>query len=493
MSTQTANEISEGLRLLIPSDPAGVIVTARKALKDAKDDYERAAAAGVLVDAGEAAGDVTASTTGLVAIQRLVKKQPSDGNLRYMLGTAYSTIALLDKTPRPEWWEATRKLQIDQRRELWRAADSGIEAQNKAQAWINLGNNLERCGRWIEAFTAFMEALEVSPSHPVAAGWAACMLLRRGGAPGGPDWVPTAHHLAGIAKSNLEYAERIAPGSEKFFERLPTDRADEFVASKLSAFDTLDGFIVKYRLHLSMSLDPSHPDCWDSLSTPRLREAIDTPPEPPSLFAMFNTCKADYLLARKLAWDARNTDDDDVHHYTNTLDYAQYGLKSSLEILAMRSSFDLLDRIAVAANHYFGLGVEAKNVYFKSLWRQHVPGEPLLPGVESEIDAKNWGMLALVSLSDDFRDDGWLFGRQRFRNIATHRFLVSHWMMSGGWRDTPEIEHISQGDLEEITISALRIARSALLYLADAVSRREHRLHSSEGPSFELTLPRLGQ
>ena len=110
--------------------------------------------------------------------------------------------------------------------------------------------------------------------------------------------------------------------------------------------------------------------------------------------------------------------------------------------------------------------------------------------MKNEIDASNWSVLALVTLSDDFRDDGWLFGRQHLRNIATHRFVISHDMMTGNWRECDEVEHISSAELEEGTIAALRIARSALMYLADAVMRREGR--HPRGMSLPLSLPRLG-
>ena len=491
MTRESTHDLNERIRLAMASDPGAAIAEARTILKRSRDSHERSAVAGILVDAGELAEDKEATKTGMVTIQKLVKAAPSDGGLRYMLGTAYLALARHDKTPRPQWWEATRKLQIDTRRELWLAAESDIDASIRAQAWINLGNILDECGRWVEAYMAYMEALSASPGHPVAAGWAALMLQRRGGQPGGPNWLPTAHHLARIAQSNLKLVAVIAPGAEKYFAKLSTDRADDFVRPENAGLKGFDDFVLRNRLYLSMSLDASHPDCWDSLTTPKLTEAISTPSEPPLLFAMFNTCKADYLLARHLAWDARNADTDDFHHYVDTLDYARYGNKASLSNLAMRSALDVLDRVAVAANQYFGLGQEPKDVYFRSAWREAVAGEPLRSAAQTEIGEKNRGMLALVSLSDDFRNDGWLFGRQHLRNIATHRFLIIHEMLLGNWRDAKEIEHISVEDLEEATMAALRIARSALMYLSDAVVQCESR-RTPIGVNPSVMLPRLG-
>lgn len=488
MPKENPNELSERLRASIATDAVSVIAEARTLLKATKDPGRRRALAGVLVDAGVAAGDVVASKLGMTTIKRLLKTDASNSGLQYMLGTAELAMAGHDSTSRPEWWEATRKHQINARKHLWEAAESDLDAPTQAQAWINLGNNLDEGGRWVEAYEAYVLAMRVDFDNPIAAGHAALILNRRGGAPGGPDWQPLAHRLAKTAQSRREFVAWIAPGAEVQFEKLPIDRADEHHEPQtLTPYET---FVSTNRLHLSLALDASHPDCWDSLTCPDLTEPMASDNNPPALIAMFNACKADYLLARQLAWDANQVDDDDQHHYLNTLDYARYGSGPARSVLAMRSALDVLDRVGVMANQYFGVGEDPKNVHFRTAWREESKGRPLRTEVKNEIDASNWSVLALVTLSDDFRDDGWLFGRQHLRNIATHRFVISHDMMTGNWRECDEVEHISSAELEEGTIAALRIARSALMYLADAVMRREGR--HPRGMSLPLSLPRLG-
>jgi len=487
---ESPNEVSERLRVVLATDPTVAIAEARMALKSSRDDSMRAAVAGVLVDAGEAAGDREATKVGMTAIKGLLAKDPSNGGLRYMLGTAGLSMARHDKTPKPEWWEVTRKLQTDARRNLWEAAEAELHQAIRAQAWINLGNNLDEGGRWAEAYEAHTAAMRVDPGNPVAAGQAALLLHARGSSPGGPEWQPIAHRLARIAQSKHDQVAQIAPGAQVRYAALPTDRADEAVLPEQVHLSSYQRYVADNRLHLSMALDAMHPECWDSLDLPMLTEPMDIGSHPPPLFAMFNSCKADYLLARQLAWDGMQVDDDDQHHYTNTLDYACYGDGPSRTVLAMRSALDVLDRVAVMANSYFDIGQKPKDVYFRTAWREDSTGRPLRSVVADEIDSRNWGVLALATLAEDFRDDGWLFGRQRLRNIATHRFVISHSMMTGNWRDVSEIEHLSDVDLDASVISALRIARSALMYLVDAVARREHR--RPEGASLPLCLPRLG-
>ena len=280
MPKENPNELSERLRASIATDAVSVIAEARTLLKATKDPGRRRALAGVLVDAGVAAGDVVASKLGMTTIKRLLKTDASNSGLQYMLGTAELAMAGHDSTSRPEWWEATRKHQINARKHLWEAAESDLDAPTQAQAWINLGNNLDEGGRWVEAYEAYVLAMRVDFDNPIAAGHAALILNRRGGAPGGPDWQPLAHRLAKTAQSRREFVAWIAPGAEVQFEKLPIDRADEHHEPQtLTPYET---FVSTNRLHLSLALDASHPDCWDSLTCPDLTEpmASDNNPLP---------------------------------------------------------------------------------------------------------------------------------------------------------------------------------------------------------------------
>jgi hypothetical protein len=387
------------------------------------------------------------------------------------------------------WWESTRKLQINARRELWIATTSGTSTAMKAQAWINLGNDLDRCGRWIEAYTAYLNALDVSPDHPVASGWAAVMLNRYGRKSGNTNWRPLASRYARTAREHLDQVAAIAPGAELVFAKLPI--ASKFIAEseQTVSLGSYDRFVRENQLHLSMSLDAAHPDCWDSLHISRVSERDGLAVLPPPIFAMQNICKSNFLLARRLAWESSRNSVADSTSYVDTLDAAVYGHAASLEVLSLRSALDILDQVSAAANAYFGFGRVPSEVSFRTAWRKNSKGEPLFASAQHEIEQENYGMLALVSLADDFRDDGWLFGRKRLRNSATHRFVVVHSVEQDAYRDSPEIEHLSKRDLDNLVIESLQVARSALTYLVDAVNTREDRTPKGTHPL--VTLPPL--
>lgn len=487
-------EINAQLRAVLATDPIAAIALANTHLGQESNADCRAACAGLLVDAGVAAHDPGATRTGLAAILKLAKADSIDGRWKYMLGTAYLALAAHDPTPRPTWFEATHRHRLRARRHLWEAAVSDLPAEMRATAWINLGNDLSNSGRWIEAYTAYHEALRADPENPIAAGWVAVMLRRqlRGktGTPG--NWEPLAHHWARISQRDLPRVARTADGAELIFADLPTERADEVVLHPPAGLSAYEAFVYRERLYLFMAVDGTdHPDCWDSIGTPTLIESVTAPVEPTPLIAMINTCKADYLLARRLTFEAAQTDRSDAHHYTNTLDYAGYGQRSAMTLLAMRAALDVLDRIAVAANQYFDIGLRPSDVHFRSVWREQVTGQPLRLHVLREIEARNWGVLGLIGLADDLQGLGWLQGRQHLRNLATHRFVVAHDMLVGGWRECVEIEHMALPDLEDAALQSLRIARSGLLYFIGAVRMRENR-NRGDRLGTTIGLPRLG-
>ena len=158
--------------------------------------------------------------------------------------------------------------------------------------------------------------------------------------------------------------------------------------------------------------------------------------------------------------------------------------------LALRSALDLLDRVAVGANHYFGFGCPAKKVDFLTLWREQRRPQPLRSAVRAEIEAGNWSVLALVELADDIKDGGWLADRRALRNVATHRYLAIHDLTVGRHRCCEEIVHVELNHAQSIALSAFSLARAGLIYLIDAVSRREQRNHEHRSEAYvSIRLP----
>ena len=128
--------------------------------------------------------------------------------------------------------------------------------------------------------------------------------------------------------------------------------------------------MAKHRLALAPTiegLDLAMPR-WDSLRVESISEPIDTEYGVPPLFAMFNVLKSEYLTARFLAYSALSSEIPESGKYSDTLDYACYGIHTSLLTLSQRSCIDLLDKIAVATSEYLGLPGSSNAITFLKRW-----------------------------------------------------------------------------------------------------------------------------
>ena len=182
--------------------------------------------------------------------------------------------------------------------------------------------------------------------------------------------------------------------------------------------------------------------------------------------------------------------------FADTLDYAVYGPVASALVLAHRTALDLLDKVAVTANHYFAIGQVPRKVFFGSLWRQSgkkkAGASPLAPEVEKAIRAGAPALYALVELADDYEDEhGILRPQKALRNAGTHRFVVLHDLEDPAEsRQAPEIERREQERFVQEMLGALRAARAAVQMLTLAITQRERSLATeANGGRIGMLLP----
>ena len=209
--------------------------------------------------------------------------------------------------------------------------------------------------------------------------------------------------------------------------------------------------------------------------------------KPPPVFAMFNMLKGDYILARDLLWRAINKDAWPLTgRFGDTFDYAIYGPDVSAIVLAHRTALDLLDKIAVVANHYFDFGLASDKVYFGKIWRESpikATGErPLNKKVEEAIQGGACALYGLVELAEDYDSSaGILRFQKNIRNAGTHRFVVLHDFIDlAQIRQAPEIEHHRRDLFTKEALCALRVTRSAIQMLALSISQHEQVLRQGK-------------
>lgn len=486
----------EYLEELADTDPRAAIDLANRR----GNGLDTLAIAGVLIDAGTLTGDAKAIRRGISLAQRLRRQAHEDEAPRdvapYYEGNGFQSLANITQAPpapddyplRATWFETTRKDRLRARRAFAESGEIGDTTAGQ-QAWINLGNDLHLAGRYIEAYDCFVRALP----HPVAAGWATEALNHSA------EFNPTiasslrrkSSELALVAQAGASVvAEVVGEATVEHFASLSTSAEPPTDLESAERSD-YERFVEEHRLHLSIAADGVDPANWDHLPLPSYSVSIDeAKARSPELLAMFNVCKSDLLLARRLVFDGvDDADFADAALYGDTLDYARYGQQVSRLTLGLRSALDVLDKVGTAFNHHFRVGLEPKRVSFGSIWRDVDNGNELRPVVRDEIRAGNLSVLALVELSADLYEDGWLSGRRELRNIATHRFVVAHDTMSSPISSSPATTHIRMERLGQSAISAVRLGRSALCYLAEAISRYEDRNRLRATPALPLVFP----
>ncbi|WP_321800786.1 LA2681 family HEPN domain-containing protein [Burkholderia sp. BCC1988] len=484
-------EQSAYLNTLLNSDPAAAVKQAREMNLDIPEPERfnlMALRAAALVDGGVLTQQQDAIEEGL-ALYRVLHSRFPTADITYNL--ANGLVASTGNPPRgPNWLdhqERTRELRIEARQCFWKVAqDADAESALRTQAWTNLANQFSNSFRLGEAHDGWLTALEIDPENGVAASSAAHNLLWLYEQGGCSDLtrveavmlakIAHRHQDRVIQYSGAQAAEQIAAFASEFEDPPPrSTHTDPFIE-----------WVERERLTLAPAVELIDPTLGklDWLVLPGILErepgAIAMPPP---VFSMFNVLKSDFILARDLAWRAL---DEDVWPATgrfgDTLDYATYGPDVSALILAHRTALDLLDKIAVTANHYFELGQPPEKVYFGKLWRgspdKATCMRPLAEKVEAAIRGGARALYGLVELAEDYDSSaGILRSQKNLRNAGTHRFVVLHDFGDPAQsRQAPEIERHHRELFTQEAMRALRVARSAIQMLALSISQHEQDL-----------------
>lgn len=498
-------ECSAHLNTLLNSNPSEAVKLAREINLDLDTDERfnlMSLRAAILVDGGALTQQHDAIEEGLALFRDLHSSFPI-ADVTYNL--ANGLVAATGFPPRNANWlshqESTRERRAEARRCYWKVAQN-VDADStlRTQAWTNLANQFSNSYRLGEAQDGWLSALEIDPENGIAASSAARNLLwlyERGGC--SELTRIEALMLAKIADRHrdrvIQYAGARAAEQIAAFAR---ELADPPLRSPHK--NPFISWVECERLALAPAVELIDPTMGklDWLVLPGILEREPgAGGMPPPVFAMFNMLKSDFILARDLLWRAI---DENVWPTTgrfgDTLDYATYGPDASALILAHRTALDLLDKIAVAANHYFEFGMPPDKVYFGKLWRgrpdKATGVRPLDEKVEQAIRAGASALYGLVELADDyFSSAGILRSQKDLRNAGTHRFVVLHDLGDPGQsRQAPEIEHHRREPFTQEALRALRLARSAIQMLALSISQHEQGLaQRTAGPVGSLLVP----
>lgn len=391
-------------------------------------------------------------------------------------------------TRREEWQPELVAIRFDQRADLQRARmlfltigeAAGADNRTRSSAYCNLANDLDHAGRWAEAYDYYLRALEADATNGNAAGNLAQLLQGRMATGRG-----LIGHLAAVYDQYVVLAQSLRDGTAAFagdtvaqrWDALPLTGSAGHVEHGLDEGTPDDDYrrwVADHRLALSpavQGLGSEHAH-WDTAVIEMLFGETPEDVTPPILAEM-NVLKSDFLVSRRLAYEGYvgaiegpSQEASDSGYYVETYDYSLFGTKFSKLTLAQRSALDTLDKTAVVANEYFGLGDRPASVSFRKFWTTK-DGDLRLGLVKSP--GRGLAALALAELALDMEQGGCYSPAQALRNAGTHRIVHAAVADDTGVTlDSRSRIHVV--DLVDSTIAALQVTRSAYLYLIDLVA-----------------------
>lgn len=203
----------------------------------------------------------------------------------------------------------------------------------------------------------------------------------------------------------------------------------------------------------------------------------------PEIFSIFNDIKCNFALSRQLYYQSisseYNTTFQETAKCTDTLDYATYSVQTTALCIAQKIAYDILDKIAVSIALLFDLKSPEKAT-FSNLW--YLERKEQTDKIDNEIQKIILSNRSIFAIYDIHRDTkkinsneyGFMRSIKDLRNASTHRFTVIHDEHIRINRPDHKVSHhIHTIEMESLTLSTLKIARSAIIYLCDAINRNE--------------------
>jgi hypothetical protein len=370
-------------------------------------------------------------------------------------------------------WNWDQQEALEQIRSLRRAVRQpefeDLDAVRESQIFTNLASQLNSLGRFVEAVPMWTRALVYNPQFGMALGNRGLGLSEYGRALYDPGYRERfylfAHRDLSAALADradyagyedlhakADFAQRRA-SLEAIIDVSKVERAvcgdDDAMGStederRYRQWALAEGLFLNPLNDLGVHAIAAR----DVFGLPSFTTDLD---EPPTLVGLFNQMKQEYVSARWMLYEGTTADgphfsDRDVTLH-NTLDYPTYSVAVEKVKAAFRIAYSLFDKIAFFLNDYKKLGVNAKSVYFRSIW--YANQDARNGALRTEFaDLQNWPFRGLFYLAKDLYEPSLQATAEPdaqqlylIRNCLEHSYLKVHEMLLPGprednaWRD----------------------------------------------------------
>jgi len=492
-------ELNEKLYSLINANPIEAIKEAKniEPQDDLTPELVDMLKGSIFIDAGGFTHDPEVIEEGIKIFWKLFHDDTRRIDFAYNLANGLYALSKIYDNDEKHWFIKSHEWRKKSRQLYHYIGSTKSDNSICTQAMTNIGNIFLRSQRVLEAYDAYREALQYDPENGIAATGAAKILLHYINHNIGDTEL--LKHIAAnlIAQANDHKDKILRYGGSRALEELGDLLSLRLETKEIKNQNNLsdyEHFIAKNRLALSPTIEgvDSSIKKWDSLIIEFIIEKRDAEFGVPPIYAMFNTLKSEYLAARYLTYKALKTNLQDSGFYSDTLDYANYGIDTSLLVLAQKSCIDILDKIAIATSEYFDLPGDKRSIDFYNRWyiKDKHGINDWEDKIKTEIDRGNYALIALSELSEDFSEDGFLQVKKSLRNASTHRFVILHEGSVDNVRQSKYIEHYDQNDFSNELVTTLQVVRSALFYFVEMISINEYqKKNASNVVSVPLVVP----
>ncbi len=486
-------------------------------------DGEALALIAELIDGSFDASFERGAKRALFLLDELGKRPLSDKDgalVEYFRANAWAARSHIAKLRQSWSWESVERQ--EELLALSRAAIhpgfASLEKVRRCQILTNRANVLNTVGRSLDAIAGWDAALKIIPGFAMARGNRGYGLKTIAGmlVDNRERAIIALHAYDGLRATMANDAIYDAPDPTDaiaFFARAASELANVVDIDAVRAMQRLDAEKVgrsrqerAYRtwcLQNQLFLSPLNDlgaysaAAIDDWMLPPITEGLEDRPDaylPPPILGIFNQFKQEYASARFTLFEGLSSTN--VHFsdrgvtLTDTLDYPLYSLASERVRIAFRVAYSLLDKIAFVVDHYWKLEKNPARISFKNVWM--VEGKSrLLPQFEARENLPLRGLFWLSKelFDDDFKTTTSAEARelQTIRNALEHTYLrvsegwAKPFMISDGSNNGLGIA-VGSDELEAKALEVMKMARSALFYLAFAIGVEERR-KAREKPS----------
>jgi len=469
---------------------------------------------GLMIDLGKYTHDKELITRGKNYVEELVSQKSEDHVSvaeNYNLANGYLALWNLESGEYLKRGEIGENFSNAERHyrtalDIAKKSKEKIDPQLLAQANTNLGNCLRDIGRFVEAFHYYDEVLKFNKFQGEAIGNKAITLRYLS------PYAVGYRHLFLLESLRLlkeSLATSIPDDNRCAFQReyekltelvqqhgkvTPETHKSSKVKSKFHQFSR--DFCIRHQLYLTPATfvgkrnDLIH---GDPMFISTIIVPLDDNVTINRYITFLNQIKQDFVLARYFLIQShyRSTVIDSINRDVilyDTLDYSMHNAYVQFLKMSLKLSVDTFDKIAQFLRKYCDVPIDPKReTNFRNIWVQDKTKKILRPEF---VRRQNKFLFALYDLSLDLQKGGNYENIYNYRNALTHRFLIVHEMMTPD-DQTIVTSRISRDELVEVTITAMKLLRAAVMYLIVFVDIEERKKKDPKKKYLEMSSDRV--